>query len=262
MRVRIVSLLIVLVAALAACGPDVRPAAPGQLLYVTTFDAFTQDWDLYQGELAAQIVDVGQNPVLRLTVDEVQAGGFTVLNQYFGNFDLIVQATQFAGPDNNGFGVLFRHQNNDNYYSFLISGDGYYQVDRRLNGVDHPLSDWAPIPVIQRGQATNAIRVIGQGDTFTFLINDVQVPLCLTIWNPAAPGECQVSGDVPEGQSRWSTDAVVWQLVDDAFPNGRIGLAARSFDERGVEIDFDNLIVCGPQATPTIPFQCEEDLSL
>jgi hypothetical protein len=260
-HIRMVFLVIVLLAALTACGPDVRPAAPGQLLYVTTFDAFAEDWDLYEGELAAQIADAGQNPVLRLTVDEVQAGGFTVLDQYFGDFDVIVQATQSAGPDNNGFGVLFRHQNNDNYYAFLISGDGYYQVTRRLSGVDDVVSDWAPMPGIQQGQATNSIRVIGQGDTFTFLINDSQVPLCLTIWNPAAPGECQVSGEVPEGQPRWSTEAVVWQLVDAALPNGQIGLAARSFDERGVQIDFDNLVVCGPQATPAVPFRCEEDLS-
>jgi hypothetical protein len=260
-RLRIVMVVIVLLAALTACGPNVRTAVPGQLLYVTTFDAFAEDWDLYQGELAAQIADAGQNPVLRLTVDEVQAGGFTVLDQFFGDFDVIVQATQFAGPDNNGFGLLFRHQNNDNYYAFLISGDGYYQVTRRLNGVDDTMSDWAPLTGIHQGQATNSIRVIGQGNTFTFLINDAQVPLCLTIWNPAAPGECQVSGDLPEGQSRWSTDAVVWQLVDDALPNGQIGLAARSFDERGVQVDFDNLVVCGPQATPPIPFRCEEDLS-
>ena len=261
MRVRLIFLAIMLLVALTACGPDVRPAQPGQLLYVTTFDSFADDWDLYAGELAAQIADAGQNPVLRLTVDDVQAGGFTVLEPYFADFDVIVQANQSGGPDNNGFGLLFRHQNNDNYYAFLISGDGYYQVTRRLEGVDDVVSDWAPLAGIHQGQAANTLRVIGQGDTFTFLINDVQVPLCLTIWNPAAPGECQISGDVPEGQSRWSSEAVVWQLVNAALPNGQIGLAARSFDERGVQVDFDNLIVCGPQATPEIPFRCQETLS-
>jgi len=249
------------VVVLAGCTASVPVPRAGQLLYVTTFDAYNDDWQLYEGELAAQVVSQEGDAALQIAVDAVQAGAFTVMEQMFGDFDLVVQARQVAGPEDieaPGFGVLFRHQDNNNFYAFMISGDGYYQVTRRLNGIDEELSDWAPTAAIQRGQAVNTIRVIGRGDTFTFFINDVQVPLCLTIWNPLVPGECQLAPAQEGGQVTWSAEAVVSQLVDASFAQGRIGLGARSFGEPGIRVHFDNLLVCGPYETPAVPFRCEE----
>ncbi len=247
--------------ALAGCAASIPIPRPGQLLYVTTFDAYNDDWQLYEGELAAQIVSQDGNAALQIAVDAAQAGAFTILDQIFSDFDLVVQARQVAGPEDieaPGFGVLFRHQDNNNFYAFMISGDGYYQVIRRRDGVDEELSDWAPSAAILRGQAINRIRVIGQGETFTFFVNDVQMPLCLTVWNPLVPGECQVPATETGGQATWSAEAVVNQLVDSSFPQGRIGVGARSFAEPGIRVYFDNLLVCGPYETAAVPFRCEE----
>jgi hypothetical protein len=229
---------------LAACGTIPAPR-PGELLYLTTFDAYNDDWQQLEGRLAYQVVGAEHNPAMQIAIDVANSGTFTIMEfREFSDFDLIVNATQVAGPDDNGYGVIFRHQDNQNYYVLMISGDGYYQVLRRLEGVDEVLSDWAPTPVIQQGQATNAVRVVAQGDTFTFFINDEQVPLCPTLWHP-------VSGDCVDAEP-------TMQLVDDSFSQGRIGLAARSFDDSGVVISFDNLLVCGPQETPPLPYRCEE----
>jgi hypothetical protein len=259
----IVTILTALI--LVGCSTNVPIPRPGQLLYVTTFDSFNEDWQLYEGELAARIVTEGSNPVLQIAVDSVQDGAFTTMKRVFSDFDVIVDLTQVAGPEDQdapGFGLLFRHKNNDNFYAFLISGDGYYQVRRRLDGVDEELSDWAPTSAILQGsEAINHIRVIGQGDTFAFFINDVQMPLCLTIWNPLVPGECQVPAADPAAAPVWSTDGVVMQLVDGSIKQGRIGLGARSFAQAGVRVDFDNLLVCGPLASPAIPYRCEETAS-
>ena len=140
-RIMIASAVVILL--LAACS-SVPEARPGQLLYVTTFDAFTEDWQLYEGELAARIMADDGNPRLEIAVDSIQAGAFTLLDQAFGDFDVITDVVQVAGPDNldaPGFGVLFRHQDNNNFYAFMISGDGYYQVIRRQDGVGRLLFD-------------------------------------------------------------------------------------------------------------------------
>ncbi|MBN2471860.1 MAG: hypothetical protein JXN59_14150, partial [Anaerolineae bacterium] len=247
----------------SACAPAVSVPRPGQLLYVTTFDAFNEDWQLYQGELSAQVTAGEAGPTLEIGVAIPQSGAFTVLDQQFTDFDVIVEARQVAGPqdiDAPGFGVLFRHRDNDNFYAFMISGDGYYQVSRRLDGVDQVLSDWAATDAVLQGQAVNTVRVVGQGDEFQFLINDIQVPLCTTIWNPLVPGECQVPPSVPGEEPTWSADAVTMTLSDDALSQGRIGLGARSFSQAGVQVQFDNLLVCGPADSPPIPFRCEEDV--
>lgn len=248
MRARVLVFSAVLLLGVAGCGGAVPQPRPGQLLYVTTFDAYNEDWQQFEGRLSAKVVGGGANPVIQITIDDVQEGAFTLLDQVFGDFDLIVEATQVAGPDNNGFGVIFRHQDNRNFYLFMISGDGYYQVVRRLDGVDEVLSDWAPTLLIRQGQATNAIRVIARGSRFAFLINDEQVPLCPTLWNPVVPGDCL------EAQT-------TMHLVDSSFAQGRIGLGARSFDQSGVVVAFDNMIICGPQETPPVPYRCEEALA-
>lgn len=259
---RLMIIIVLLLAlSMAACSPAVPVPQAGQLLYVTTFDAFNDDWDLYEGELSAQVVTDAGNAVLQIGVDSLQTGAFTVLDQAFGDFDLQANVTQVTGPENleaPGFGVIFRHKDNENFYAFMISGDGYYQVVRRLNGVDEELSDWALSPAIQMGQAVNTLRVIGQGDTFKFFVNDVAVPLCLTIWNPLVPGECQIPADDSGGETTWSTEATVMELQDDSITQGSIGVGARSFGEAGVRINFDNLLVCGPFDEPPVPFHCEE----
>lgn len=259
-RFLLVALSVLLLVA-AGCAPSAIAARPGQLLYVTTFDAFNDEWQLYEGELSAQIVGGGSGSALEIGVASPQAGAFTVLEQQFADFDVEVSVAQVAGPldlDAPGFGILFRHRDNDNFYAFMISGDGYYQVLRRLDGVDEELSDWAPTDAILQGEAINTVRVIGQGDQFRFLVNDIQVPLCTTVWNPLVPGECQVPAQTPGGEPTWSPDSVTPVLQDNHFEQGRIGLGARSFSQAGIRVQFDNLLVCGPHDTPPIPFRCEE----
>ncbi|MFC1959213.1 hypothetical protein ACFLYO_00740 [Chloroflexota bacterium] len=256
-----VIIIILLVAIVAGCTPAVPEPQPGQLLYVTTFDAFNEDWDLYEGELSAQVVADNGNSVLQIGVDSLQTGAFTVMEQPFGDFDLQVDVAQVAGPEDleaPGFGVIFRHKDNENFYAFMISGDGYYQVVRRLDGVDQELSDWALSPAIQLGQAVNTLRVVGQDDTFKFFVNDAALPLCLTIWNPLVPGECQVPAADAGGEATWSAAATVMELVDDSISQGRIGAGARSFGEAGARVHFDDFLVCGPADEPPVPFRCEE----
>lgn len=257
----LVATLAALLFVVVGCSPAVTVARPGQLVYVTTFDAFNEEWQIYEGELSAQVVSGSNGPALEIGVASPQAGAFTVLEQQFADFDVKVDATQVAGPqdlDAPGFGLLFRHRDNANFYAFMISGDGYYQVLRRLDGVDEELSDWAPTDAILQGQAVNTVRVVGQGDQFKFFINDIQVPLCTTIWNPLVPGECQVLSLDPGAEPSWSPDSVTPVLQDDHFEQGRIGLGARSFSQAGIRVQFDNLLVCGPHDVPPVPFRCEE----
>ncbi len=259
---KIVLLMVMLLVLSGGCSDSVPIPRPGQLLYITTFDSFNEDWQLYEGELSVQIHTENNNPVLQISVDAIQDGAFTVMEQAFSDFDLAVDVMQVAGSEDQdapGFGVLFRHKDNDNFYTFLISGDGYYQVRRRLDGVDEDLSDWAQTDTIALGNgAANQIRVIGQGDTFTFFVNEVQLPLCLTIWNPLAPGECQMPAGNSGEQPVFSADGVVMQLVDASFSQGRIGLGARTFEQSGALVSFDNLLICGPGEIVTFPYRCEE----
>jgi hypothetical protein len=239
---RDVALLVVLVAVLIGARAaalltadlhHVITAAPGELLYTATFDDFLDDWALYEGRLSAQVEDA----VLRLAVDTPQSSPFSTTTPHFGDFDLRVKTHPIAGPLDNGYGVIFRLQDAQNYYWFMISSDGYYQVLRSVDGEQKELSTWIDSTLINQGlEAENWLRVVGQGDQFEFFINDEQVTLCIP--------------DDPAGESTFVADCVDGQmldtLVDDSISTGQLGVVARSFNDPGVEVKFDNVLVYGP----------------
>ncbi len=129
----------------------------------------------------------------------------------FKNFHLTVDATQVSGPLDNEYGVLFRMDGDNSFYVFSISGDGYVRVAHYDRGTWLLLgSDWTPSTAIQQGAATNRLEIVAEGSTLTFWVNGVQVT--------------SVTGA-------------------DALRRGDIGLYAGAFNEPGVVIAFDNLIV-------------------
>jgi hypothetical protein len=209
------------------------PATPGEVLYVATFDESPADWELYNGRLSAQAVD----GVLRVVVEVEDSLPYSTAAPYFSDFDLRVKSTATTGPLNNGYGVVFRVQDPDNYYVFFISSDGWYQVRREVDGEEKLLSDWVPSPLVNQGlDASNDIRVVAQGDTFQFYINGELVELCI----PNDPAAISTYADsCIEGQ-------MLPELVDDSIAEGQLGVIALTFDEPGVEVDFDNVLVFGP----------------
>jgi hypothetical protein len=133
--------------------------------------------------------------------------------QDLSDFHLTVEASQVSGPDDNGYGVLTRMQDSDNFYLFSISGDGFYMVSKFVDGQQQLLGpNWTPSQAIQQGQATNTLEVICQGNTLTFLVN---------------------------GQ-------LLSEVNDNELSKGDIGLYAGTFYETGVEIHFDNLALAEP----------------
>lgn len=224
----------------------ILPVEPGKVAYIATFDGFEEDWSQYQGVLTAQITDT---EALLLEAGDPNSGPFSVTQQYFGDFDVRVQATPIEGPEDNGYGLIFRLQDNgnsnlsdDSYYWFLISSDGYYQVVRVLNGQSKQLSAWIPADAIQQGiGVTNWLRVVARGDHFRFFINNTPVQLCVPD-NPDGESTFTALNECVQGQ-------MVDELVDASIASGRLGVIAHSFDEPGVAVEFDNLVVFGPETT-------------
>lgn len=239
-------------------------AQPGDLIYVATFDAFLDDWQLYDdGQLAAQV----ESTALHLTVNTFESIPFSVTAPTFGDFDLRVRTRALAGPLNNGYGVIFRLQDEQRrrgatwgdlianqvddlvygepdargYYMFLVSSDGYYQVRREVEGVQRELSTWIPSPIVNQGFAEpNDLRVVARGDEFQFYVNDMLMPLCIPDDSQARSTYNELTGECLGGSMRET-------LVDDALPVGRLGVVAQSFNEAGVVVSFDDVVVQQPQ---------------
>ena len=250
---------------------DPLVGAAGDLLYVATFDGFLDEWDLYDGQQSATIVDNR----LRLAISSAQTASWSVAQHHFADFDISVDARAISGPIDNAFGVVFAMRSpsesscnlpavvfcgigqwspllsaalrqildpaaSTHYYAFLISSDGYYALDRIVDGAREVLSTWIPSAnVYQDLGAQNRIRVVARGSKLKFFVNGEKTMLCI-------PDEVGASSTFTNGE------CVGGRLVDsiqsDGPVDGQLGLIAQATQTGGggVVVDFDNLAVFSP----------------
>src|SRR5512139_9572 len=189
--------------ALVACGPALTP-----LPYAEAFSEPNGGWKTANDKA----IKIGvQDGALHFTIDDLDTIAWsTPKDKRFGDFVLDVDATQVAGPNDNTYGVIFRYQDDRNFYRLDISGDGYFAVFKRKDGAWTKVQDYVETPAVRQGAATNHLQVIATGRQFTFNVN----------------GE------------------TVKTFSDGDFPNGNIGVTAGTlFDNAGVQIAFDNVTV-------------------
>lgn len=144
-----------------------------------------------------------------IVVESADYSFWSVAGKNFTDAVVEVETYQVAGPDNNNYGLILRYQDDDNFYSFEISGDGYYTFGKSVEGQYYSIIPWRESVAINLGQAANVLRVEVVGRDFTLYINDELV------------------------------DAA----IDSEFSGGDIGLLAGTYEETGTHISFDNLKV-------------------
>ncbi|MBK7894200.1 MAG: hypothetical protein IPJ90_04790 [Anaerolineaceae bacterium] len=192
-----------LTAVFTACG--------GTQPYTEPFDA-PGSWRV---ESSGDVTGEVRDGVFDFTVNEDELTSWTTAGESFSNGIYTVEATQVAGPDNNAYGMLFRvDDENDNFYSFQISGDGYVWIGRYRDGgaaeAEPIVNDWwFESPAINQGNATNKLAVQAEGQNLIFFVNDQEVG----------------------------------RVTDDAFSSGDIGLMVRTLGVGGVQVQFDNFTV-------------------
>jgi len=133
--------------------------------------------------------------------------------------DVVIDATskQVGGPDDNAYGLICRYQDEENFYLFLISGDGFYAIGKYKSGEDRVIyltedGQFAQSDQINQGAATNQIQARCVGNELSLAVNGY--PL-LTV-------------------------------NDSDFVSGDIGLAASALQQGTVAVEFDDLTVSGP----------------
>lgn len=199
---------------LASCTlVDRGPAAcsEGGVLFQDDFSG-EQDcgWSLYnQGGAVAEIdPDAG---VLQISTSQPGQIWWTNPGREFEDAIITVQARQAGGPNDNAYGVICRYQNEQNFYVFLISGDGYYAIGKYQSGNDQITyltenGQYQYSDVINQGVATNRIRASCVGNELSLAVNGL--PL-FTTTDPTF-----VSGDVGLGVSTLEPGTAVVQFDD------------------------------------------------
>jgi hypothetical protein len=148
---------------------------------------------------------------IEITTSNLVAWGLA--NRSVADFRLEVDAALEVGPNNNGYGILFRFQDRDNFYRFDISGDGFFLLSKFHAGEWITLVPWTASSAINVGQSANRLTVEAVG-------NQISV---------------------------YSNDTLLAQVEDNAFTEGNFGFFASTFSEPNLTISFDDIKLWTPQ---------------
>jgi len=185
--------------------------APSNILFQDDFSDPKSGWHtLRDGD---QLIDYEQDG-LRFYVTETQFDFWSIPSLSFEDVHIDVIAVKLGGPDDNDFGVICRYQDEEHFYGFLISSDGYFGISKMVDG-EHTLlgsEEMQPTDAINPGAASNAIAVDCIGDKLSLTVNGTKL----------------------------------LEVEDSDYTRGDIGLLAGTFDSPGVDILFDNFIVTRP----------------
>jgi hypothetical protein len=200
---------------LAGCTTVVQESGlPENTLF---FDEFvvgqTGDW-LTEGDDAAVTAVINER--MLININEPQTMQFVTLNEpIFNNFTLDVDTMIVTGSPESSCGVLIRMNSPNEFYRFSIRGDGLYMLERHdPDGWTRFMNDWESTTAIQQGVGqNNHIKVIAEGSSMTFYVNDIQVA----------------------------------RINDSRYPQGSIALDAGTFGQTNLQVMFDNVLVTGAE---------------
>ncbi len=203
---RMIALAMTLV--LAACATPAPPANPmTNLPYTDDFSNPQSGWEQLNDLSADVKYDAG---VLRITVKQENLTQWSVASKRFKDATYEVDAKPVGGPNDNGFGIMFRMKDRKNFYHFEISSDGYWRAGIVQDGKWTNWDDWIQHPSIQTRGASNRLKVVMKAEKLTYYVNDQEVA----------------------------------SREDKTFPEGDIGvLALTVIDAPGTDVAFDNASV-------------------
>lgn len=180
------------------------------MVYEDDFSNSNSGWGLYSGDYGSADYYLGGFRIHPASNSHIYS---LYANDVPSNVRIEVDAKKIGGSENNGFGVICRQQDEDNYYWLAISSDGYAVIKKVVNGNSTILSSrdnkWMPVDGINSGSQVNHITAVCSGQTLSLYANGV----------------------------------LVASTIDASFSSGQAGLLAGSYDENGADILFDNFYV-------------------
>jgi hypothetical protein len=191
----------------------VHPAgASGEILFSDDFSVTPNGWGT-MGRDGGLIGFDYEGLTLKVMVPNYLV--WTVNGDRFTDTRIDVDAVLLDGPTNDNFGVICRFVDNENFYAFVISHDGYYGIFKMLEGEMVLASQDGNLnfsKVIRQGGIVNHLQAVCSQDTLSLTVND----------------------------------QILAEVKDNSFTDGQVGLIAGAYDLAGVQVLFDNLKVVQP----------------
>ena len=197
----------------AVAGPD--PCNEDGTLLNDNFDGEKDcGWILFNGNgVTSELVDGA------LRISNSLSGEITwaKADRNFDDVIITSQARQISGPNDNAYGVICRYQSPENFYVFLVSGDGHYAIGKYQSSspqIEYLSGEGQYVfsDAINQGTAANEIKASCIGNELNLTVNGIPLET----------------------------------VTDPTFVTGDIGLGASPFQPGTTVIEFDGIRVISP----------------
>lgn len=206
-----ITLLVLALAALACKAVTGPPVFGGRTLFRDDFSDPSSGWNRVTAPKGETDYADG---MYRILVDDINIDIWSNPGLDLSDARIEVDAFKVDGSRNNRFGIICRAESRTQFYTLIISSDGYYGIGYvdgerfSLLGMD----SLQPTDAIHPGSALNHLRADCIGQTLTLYVNGVKLA----------------------------------EVEDDRFATGDVGLIAGSYTDAGVDIRFDDFVVSQP----------------
>jgi hypothetical protein len=147
--------------------------------------------------------------VLEVKVPETLV--WVVVGGPLSDIDAELEAELPAGEDVVAAGLVFHYQDDENFYLFSVTNDGYYTLEVLQNG------EWAtlinPTPSDEIESDRNRLQVVTEGDRIALYVNG----------------------------------SLLEETVDGTFTSGEVGLAASTFENSAGAVRFNDFAAVGSE---------------
>lgn len=212
--------LLILICLLSSCGflspqgflnSQTTENQNSEVLFADDFSQSGSGWD--RQRTAEGITDY-ENGQYLIQVNRADVDYFANPTLNLSDVHLEVEAVNASGVMDNEFGLICRFQNKNDFYTGLVSSDGYYGIFKVKGGSYQLLGMdvMAQSAAIKPGSEKNLIRLDCVGQDLKLFVNGVQL------------------------------DA----RQDEDFSKGDVGLLAGAYQKAGVKVFFDNFVVYKP----------------
>ena len=144
-----------------------------------------------------------------ISVQQPQYVARSTIGGNYANCVIEIDAAFIGGPENSAAGIMFRYQDDDNFYLFRIANTGSYSLAVYRAGQQQMLLDWTASPAINGRGQPNRLRVENDGDRIRVYANGI----------------------------------LLGEASDTSLRAGQIALAVSTFGQGGAIVQFDTLTV-------------------
>lgn len=151
--------------------------AADKVLINDKFDNNLNGWSIAQGKSYYHDISSGRFLLENKEKDDplISTKIFDTKIDQNDDFKIQAEIKKLSGIDNNSYDLVWGFKDKLNFFSFGVSGNGYFRYGKWVNGVYKPIIEWKKEDSINKNNSKNKIAIEKNFDKIIFYINDNRV---------------------------------------------------------------------------------------